>query len=94
MSAIRFIRSEVFGVTQAEFAVLSGVTQATVSRWESGGSPNLEELRAIRDAALKRGIEWQDEWFFTSQDADSVTSGPDAADLKASGPVLSHEAAA
>lgn len=64
MSAIRYIRREVFKVTQAEFASLAGVTQASVSRWEAGGAPSLDEMQAIRKAAADRGIEWNDAWFF------------------------------
>jgi transcriptional regulator with XRE-family HTH domain len=64
MSAIRHIRREIFRVTQAEFATLAGVTQASVSRWEAGGAPSLDEMQAIRRAAADRGIEWNDTWFF------------------------------
>ena len=64
MSAIRYIRREVFKATQAEFAALAGVTQASVSRWEAGGAPSLDEMQSIRRAAAERGIEWNDTWFF------------------------------
>jgi len=64
MSAIRHIRKNVFAVTQAEFAAIAGVTQATVSRWENGIAPSLSEMQAIRAAASERGINWDDSWFF------------------------------
>jgi len=64
MNAIRHIRTEVFNLKQAEFAAVAGVKQSTVSRWENGGEPSLEEMRAIRRAAIARGIQWNDEWFF------------------------------
>ncbi|WP_367928106.1 helix-turn-helix domain-containing protein [Aquamicrobium sp.] len=64
MTAIRYIRREIFKVTQSEFAALVGVGQATVSRWESGVAPSLDDMQAIRSAASERGIEWQDRWFF------------------------------
>lgn len=64
MSAIRYIRREVFKATQAEFAAMAGVTQASVSRWEAGGAPSLDEMQAIRKAASAREIEWDDAWFF------------------------------
>ncbi|TJV32037.1 MAG: helix-turn-helix transcriptional regulator [Mesorhizobium sp.] len=64
MSAIRHIRTNVFKVNQTGFATLAGVTQATVSRWEAGGSPSLDEMQAIRKAAAERDIDWNDAWFF------------------------------
>lgn len=64
MSAIRHIRREIFKVTQAEFASIVGVAQATVSRWETGVAPSLDDMQAIRRTATERGIEWRDEWFF------------------------------
>jgi transcriptional regulator with XRE-family HTH domain len=64
MSAIKHIRREIFKATQAEFATLAGVTQASVSRWEAGGSPTLDEMQAIRNAAAERGIDWNDALFF------------------------------
>lgn len=64
MSAIRHIRKSVFRLSQAEFAAIAGVTQATVSRWEKGGSPTLEEMQRIRAAAAERRIRWSDKLFF------------------------------
>lgn len=68
MNAIRHIRTEVFQLNQADFAAVAGVKQSTVSRWENGGEPSLEEMRAIRHAAVDRGIEWNDSWFFSTPD--------------------------
>lgn len=64
MNALRHIRKHVFGLTQTEFASLAGVGQASVSRWENGVAPSLEEMAAIRQAAVDRGIPWDDRWFF------------------------------
>ncbi|WP_409233677.1 helix-turn-helix domain-containing protein [Rhizobium sp. WCS2018Hpa-16] len=61
---MKHIRKNVFKVNQAEFSSLAGVTQATVSRWENGGAPSLDEMKAIRLAAEKRNIEWDDRFFF------------------------------
>lgn len=67
MNAIRYIRKNVFGVTQHEFAEIAGVQQASVSRWENGGAPTLEEMARIRDAAANRKLKrkWRDDLFFT-----------------------------
>lgn len=64
MNAIKAIRTKVFEVTQTEFAEIAGVKQSTVSRWENGVAPTLDEMRTIRQAAADRGIEWEDSWFF------------------------------
>lgn len=67
MGTIEHIRKAVFGVTQAGFGAIAGVTQATVSRWENGeGAPSLDEMSNIRDEARVRGIDWNDGWFFDS----------------------------
>lgn len=64
MNAIRYIRTKLFKVTQAEFAQCAGVMQSTVSRWESGVAPTLVEMEAIRSSAQQRGIDWNDSYFF------------------------------
>lgn len=70
MSTMKHIRTKVFRCTQAEFAAIAGVTQATVSRWENGVAPSLEEMTAIRVAAKgRRG--WNDRLFFETPAASS-----------------------
>jgi len=65
MSQLLHIRREVLKLTQAELGAIAGVRQATVSRWEKGDlEPSLAEMKAIREEALRRGIEWRDAWFF------------------------------
>jgi len=65
MHPIEHIRKKILGLNQAALADITGVTQATVSRWESGElEPGREELGRIRDAARARGIAWDDRWFF------------------------------
>ena len=65
MSALVRIRKDVFSVTQAEMGVIAGVPQATISRWEAGLlEPSLTELARIRSEALRRGVAWDDSWFF------------------------------
>lgn len=64
MNSIRHIRKKLFKVTQAEFAALIDVTQATVSRWENGTDPSLGEMAKIRKAASKKKVPWDDAVFF------------------------------
>jgi transcriptional regulator with XRE-family HTH domain len=64
MNAIRHIRTQVFKLTQSEFALVANVKQSTVSRWEAGVAPTLNEMQTIRDAARQKGVAWDDAWFF------------------------------
>lgn len=65
MRPIEHIRQTIFDVSQAAFAEIAGTTQASVSRWESGEqTPDLEEMARIRQAAVNRGVTWDDRWFF------------------------------
>lgn len=66
MNVIKHIRARVFDdITQAAFAEVAGVTQATVSRWENGEfEPNRDDLDRIRRAAMEQGKTWEDRWFF------------------------------
>lgn len=65
MNPLLYIRKFVFKVKQIEFAQIVGVGQASVSRWENGEcSPSLDDMRAIREAAIERQIAWDDAWFF------------------------------
>jgi transcriptional regulator with XRE-family HTH domain len=65
MNPIKAIRTRVFNLTQVEFATIAGVQQSTVSRWENGVAPTLDEMQAIRSAAATKKMRWSDEWFFT-----------------------------
>jgi transcriptional regulator with XRE-family HTH domain len=65
MNTLRRIRSEIFQVTQEEMAVIAGVEQATVSRWETGvNEPSLRHLKRIRAEAHRRRLQWDDKWLF------------------------------
>lgn len=66
MHPIEHIRRNVLGLRrQADFAVIAGVTQATVSRWENAEQePSRDELARIRAEVISRHIPWDDSWFF------------------------------
>jgi predicted transcriptional regulator len=71
MSQLEYIRKHILKVTQAEMAAIADVTQATVSRWESGEfQPSLGELSRIRFVAIARGLPWNDAMFFEAVPAD------------------------
>lgn len=65
MNTIRYIRTQIFGVTQGEFAAICGVSQATISKWERDAcSPPLSNLAAIRKEARRRRLGMPDAVFF------------------------------
>mgnify|MGYP000563134573 CR=1 FL=1 len=64
MNQIKHIRKRVFQLNQSQFALVAGVKQPTVSRWEKGTPLSLDEARRIRDAAIAGGLLWDDSWFF------------------------------
>jgi predicted transcriptional regulator len=65
MLAIQNIRKNVLAVTQSDLARICSVSQGTVSKWERGElAPDLSAMRAIREEAARRGIDWDDRLFF------------------------------
>lgn len=65
MNAMQTIRVKVFKISQIEMAEIAGVRQSTVSRWENGLLvPPSTALKHIRNEAGRRGIVWDDKWFF------------------------------
>lgn len=69
------IRKDFLKLTQSEMAVVTGVSQATVSRWETGElEPSRSELARIRDEAMRRNLSWNDSLFFapTAQSNEAV----------------------
>jgi predicted transcriptional regulator len=65
MNTLRHIRKSVFGLSQAELAAVAEVSQGTISKWERGDlDPSREEMGRIRAEAIKRGLDWNDSWFF------------------------------
>ena len=70
MSALRHIRKTVLGLSQAGFAAVAQVSQGTVSKWENAElNPNMDEMARIREAAMARGVAWDDSWFFETPEA-------------------------
>lgn len=75
MRPIEHIRKNVLKLTQSGMADVAGVTQATVSRWESGEfEPSLDELGRIRSEAINRNLGWEDIWFFEAPDSSDQES--------------------
>jgi transcriptional regulator with XRE-family HTH domain len=77
MQPMEYIRKNVFQVSQAAFAVVAGVAQPTVWRWEQGISePHSTELSRIRAAAVCRGLNWDDCWLFETPKTDENVEAP------------------
>jgi transcriptional regulator with XRE-family HTH domain len=65
MNPMFHIRKQVFGLSQTEMAEIAAVSQGTVSKWENGSlTPDRNEMERIRTEALRRGLSWDDSWFF------------------------------
>jgi DNA-binding transcriptional regulator YiaG len=65
MSPMLHIRKNVLQLSQARFAEVAGVSQATVSRWERGQwEPNRDELARIRSWAKDNNVDLNDSAFF------------------------------
>lgn len=65
MKTVLHIRKSVLGITQGEMAKIASTRQATVSRWETGELlPDIGHMRAIRNEVARRGLAWDDSWFF------------------------------
>ena len=65
MNPLLHIRTAILGMTQTEMAMVAGVRQGTVSRWERNKlDPARSHLVRIRAEAARRGMVWHDRWFF------------------------------
>jgi DNA-binding transcriptional regulator YiaG len=51
-------------MTQTEFARMLGIRQSAVWELESRDALPARHQITIRNEAIKRGLEWRDEWFF------------------------------
>lgn len=70
MHPLRRIRLQVFQVSQTEMGRIAGVWQTAVSGWETGRKrPSMRSLERIRAEALRRGLAWDDSWFFEDRRA-------------------------
>ena len=64
-SPLRWVRRNVFGVTQDGLAEIGGVSRPRVSRYETGADePPFKFLRVLREEAAKRGLPFSGDWFF------------------------------
>jgi transcriptional regulator with XRE-family HTH domain len=60
---------QLLNLPQNQIAIIAGVSQATVCRWEQGQwEPNRDELERIRNYALKHGYKWEDAFFFPNDE--------------------------
>jgi hypothetical protein len=65
INAPRHVRICVFQMKQIDYAEMLGLEQAAVSFWETQGRfGSFESMVKVRTEALKRGISWNDLWFF------------------------------
>lgn len=76
MTPALFIRRHVFGCeNQEDFATICRTSQVSVSRWEKRGRiPGIKQ-EIVRDEAVKRGLEWNDGWFFQVPEEHAETTG-------------------
>lgn len=83
MNAVKYIRTQVFKLQQAPFAGIAGVSQPTISRWEEadlkGSEPTRDQMNSIRSAAIERGLDWNDGWFFQSFPDEPEVAEPERA---------------
>ena len=62
-----YIRKEIFGLSQIDFAKALTINQSTISRWEAGElKPSHDDMRAIRELATQRDIKWDDKIFWSA----------------------------
>lgn len=76
-SPIRYMRREVFGVTQEELAAVGGVSRPRISRYESGlEDPPYRFMARLRAEAKRRGLSWDSDWFFSPPAAPAPVVAP------------------
>jgi transcriptional regulator with XRE-family HTH domain len=81
MNSIQHIREKVMGLKQKPFAEIAGVSQATVSRWETGElEPDRDNMERIRSAAIERGLELDYASFFKAPPNDDAAPQAEAAE--------------
>ncbi len=72
-SPLRWVRRQVFGVRQDEFAEIAGVQRPSISRYENGrDNPSFPVLVKIRDEALRRDLPFSGDWFFAVPSASAL----------------------
>lgn len=64
-SPIRWLRKNVFKVTQDDLAAIGGVSRPRVSRYENGqGEPPFDFMLRLRSEAIRLGLPFSGDWFF------------------------------
>lgn len=74
MTPVEYIRTQVFGMTQAALANVLNTTQASISRWESQGYFPPEAQSKVREMARAKGLGWSDSWFFEVPKPEKIAS--------------------
>lgn len=77
MTPMLYVRKRVLGLTQAEMAEIAKARQGTVSKWENGElEPDRAQLGLVRAEIDRRGIAWDDRWFFEVPPTDAPATEP------------------
>ena len=67
ITPLKHIRTEILKLSQSEMATELSVDQSAISRWDSGETkPSFAQMEAIRKLAKKRGVPWNDSFFFAT----------------------------
>ncbi len=69
-SVMATIRHDIFGCSLEVIGTVAGCNASTASRWESGELvPGIEEIKRLRNFALRHGLRWRDSIIFDPAEA-------------------------